>query len=101
MEERRAFRRTNVLRNAKIILGHRSPIVSCTLKDLTSHGACLSVASTYGLPDLFELTFEHGRSRRVCRVMWRTHDKLGVSFDPEMEQAAAAEEPQPAAEKEG
>jgi hypothetical protein len=94
MEERRAFRRTTVLRNAKIILGHRSPMVSCTLKDLTSHGACLSVASTYRLPDTFELTFEHGRSRRVCRVMWRTHDKLGVSFDPLEEQpAAAADEP--------
>jgi len=89
MEERRTFRRTTVLRNAKIILGHRSPIVSCTLKDLTSHGACLSVASTYGLPDTFELTFEHGRSRRLCRVMWRSHNKLGVSFDPAEERPAA------------
>jgi hypothetical protein len=77
------------LRNAKSILGHRSPIVSCTIKDLTSHGACLSVASTYGLPDTFELTFEHGRDRRTCRVMWRTGDKLGVSFDPAEEQPAA------------
>jgi hypothetical protein len=90
MEERRVFRRTTVLRNAKIILGHRSPMVSCTIKDLTSHGACLSVASTYRLPDTFELTFEHGRSRRVCHVKWRTHNKLGVSFDPVDEQAAAA-----------
>jgi hypothetical protein len=89
MDERRAYRRTTVLRNAKIMLGHRSPIVSCTLKDLTSHGACLSVASTYGLPDIFELTFEHGRSRRLCRVIWRTDNKLGVSFDPAEEQPAA------------
>jgi hypothetical protein len=82
MEERRAIRRTAVLRNAKIILGHRLPMVSCTLKDLTSHGACLSVASTYKLPDVFELTFEHGCDRRQCWVRWRTHNKLGVSFDP-------------------
>ena len=82
MDERRAVRRTRVLRNAKIILQQRGEIISCTLKDLTSHGACLSVASTYRLPDTFELTFEHGRSRRPCRVMWRTHDKLGVAFDP-------------------
>jgi len=91
MDERRVFQRTVVLRNAKIILGHRSPIVSCTLKDLTSHGACLSVASSHGLPDVFELTFEHGRSRRVCRVMWRTANKLGVSFDAAGDPPAATE----------
>jgi hypothetical protein len=82
MEERRAVQRTRVLRNAKIILDHRSSIVSCTVKNLSSIGACLSVASTYRLPDTFELTFEHGRSRRACRVIWRTDDKLGVAFIP-------------------
>jgi hypothetical protein len=92
MEERRAFRRTTVLRNAKIILGHRLPMVSCTLKNLTSHGACLSVASTYKLPDEFELTFEHGRDRRRCYVKWRTQDKLGVSFDALGEPPAEADE---------
>ncbi len=81
MEERRAVQRTRVLRNARIILD-RSPMISCTVKDLSSRGACLSVASTYRLPDSFELTFEHGRSRRSCRVIWRTQDKLGVAFDP-------------------
>jgi len=82
MQERRAVQRTKVLRNAKIILDHRAPVVSCTVKNLSSRGACLSVASTYRLPDTFDLTFEHGRSRRVCRVIWRTYDKMGVAFDP-------------------
>jgi hypothetical protein len=82
MEERRAVQRTKVLRNAKIIQDHRMPVISCTVKNLSSQGACLSVASTYLLPDTFELTFEHGRSRRSCRVIWRTSDKMGVAFDP-------------------
>ena len=82
MEERRAVQRTKVLRNAKIIQDHRKPVMSCTVKNLSSQGACLSVASTYLLPDTFELTFEHGRSRRSCRVIWRTSDKMGVAFDP-------------------
>jgi hypothetical protein len=82
MQERRAVQRTKVLRNAKIILDHRAPVISCTVKNLSSRGACLSVASTYRLPDTFDLTFEHGRSRRVCRVIWRTNDKMGVAFDP-------------------
>ncbi len=93
MDERRSVRRTQVLRNAKIIVNHRSAtIISCTLHNLTSHGACLSLASTYRLPDTFELTFEHGRSRRPCRVVWRTKTKLGVSFDPAPEETPADEE---------
>jgi len=91
MKERRSFRRTTVWRNAKIILSHRSPVVSCTVKDLTGHGACLSVASTYRLPEEFELTFEHGRDRRRCYVKWRTHNRLGVSFDAAVEQPAEPE----------
>ena len=81
MEDRRNVQRTRVLRNAKIIVSHRSSIVHCTLQNLTSHGACISLASTYRLPDSFDLTFDHGRSRRQCRVMWRTGNKLGVCFD--------------------
>ena len=54
---------------------------------LTDGGACLKVANTYGLPETFELTFEHGRTRRACRVVWRTSDMVGVTFQDE---AAAA-----------
>jgi hypothetical protein len=81
MEERRAVQRTKVLRNAKIILDHRASVISCTV-NLSGQGACLSVAGTYLLPETFELTFEHGRSRRQCRVIWRTSDKMGVAFEP-------------------
>jgi hypothetical protein len=38
------------------------------------------MANTYGLPDTFELTFEQGRTRRACRVAWRTDDLIGVAF---------------------
>ena len=89
MDERRGVKRTPVLRNAKIILNHRYSIVHCTLQNLTDDGACLSLASTYRLPDTFELTFEHGRSRRVCRVIWRTHNRLGVAFEKPVEASAS------------
>jgi hypothetical protein len=38
------------------------------------------VANTCRLPDSFELTFERGRTRRLCRVIWRTQTRLGVCF---------------------
>jgi PilZ domain len=79
--ERRAVARTKVLRSAKIIVLARSPVIHCTVQNITSIGARLKLANTYGVPDTFELTFEHGRTRRFCRVVWRTDDQFGVAFE--------------------
>ena len=80
MDDRRNVTRTRVLRSAKIIVPRRSPVIHCTVQNITSGGACLKLANTYGVPDTFDLTFEHGRTRRACRVAWRTADMLGVAF---------------------
>ena len=80
-DDRRAVQRTRVLRSAKIIVPRRSPVIHCTVQNITSGGACLKLANTYGVPQTFDLTFEHGRTRRSCRVVWRTDDKLGVMFE--------------------
>ena len=81
--ERRDVQRTRVLRNAKIIVPRRSPVIHCTVQNITSGGACLKVANTFGVPESFDLTFELGRTRRLCRVVWRTNDQLGVAFESE------------------
>jgi hypothetical protein len=80
-QDRRLLTRTRVLRNAKIIVPRRSPVIYCTVENITNSGACLKLASTSGVPRTFDLTFEHGRTRRSCRVVWRTNDKLGVAFE--------------------
>jgi len=79
--DRRTLKRTRVLRNAKIIVPRRSPVICCTVQNVTGAGACLKLANTFGVPETFELTFEHGRTRRSCRVVWRTDDRLGVKFE--------------------
>ncbi len=81
--DRRDVQRTKVLRNAKIIAPRHASVIHCTVQNITSGGACLKLANTYGVPESFELTFEHGRTRRPCRVVWRTPDLLGVAFIPE------------------
>jgi hypothetical protein len=81
MEERRAAQRSRVSRDAKIILGHASPTIPCTLHDLTNSGACLSLTGTVVLPETFELTFDNGRSCRPCYLRWRIDNKLGVAFE--------------------
>jgi PilZ domain len=82
-DERRTVTRTRISRSAKIIAPRRTSVIHCTVQNITSTGACLKVANTYGMPDTFELTFEHGRTRRPCRVVWRTADELGVAFESE------------------
>ncbi len=79
--DRRGLKRTRVSRNAKIIVPRRSSVIFCTVENITGGGACLKLASTFGVPDTFDLTFEHGRTRRLCRVVWRSSDKLGVTFE--------------------
>jgi hypothetical protein len=81
-DDRRAVQRTRVLRCAKIIVPRRSPVI-CTVQNITGGGACLKLANTFGVPQTFELTFEHGRTRRACRVVWRTDTKPGVTFEPQ------------------
>jgi PilZ domain len=81
MDNRRTVPRTRIVRNAKILVPQNSPVIHCTVQDITSAGACLTLANTNGLPATFDLTFEHGRTRRFCRVMWRTRDRVGVRFE--------------------
>jgi hypothetical protein len=80
MNERRTAARTRVLRNAAIILNDRGAVLHCTLLDLNKCGARISLGSTYRISEDFELTFDNARTRRKCRVMWRTDTQLGVSF---------------------
>ena len=87
--DRRVRKRTRVLRNAKIIVPRRSSVIYCTVENITGGGACLKLASTFGVPETFDLTFEHGRTRRSCRIVWRTNDKLGIAFEA-AEQAEAS-----------
>jgi len=80
-KERRDVTRTRMSRSAKIIPPRHGSMIHCTVQNITSGGARLKLANTYGLPETFELTFEQGRTRRACRVVWRTNDELGVAFE--------------------
>ena len=89
-KERRHVTRTHVSRGAKIIPPLRGSMIPCMVQNITSRGACLKLADAYGLPETFELTFEQGRTRRACRVIWRTAEQIGVAFEDVATAAAAA-----------
>jgi len=80
MVERRRVQRTRVLKGAKIILNNRSSLFDCTVINMTNLGSCVCLPSSIGIPDSFALSFDGARSSRQCRVVWRTENKLGLSF---------------------
>jgi hypothetical protein len=76
-KERSARRR--VFKGAKIVFQERAATIDCTVRDLSSGGARLVVASVVGIPDLFELAVPGDRIRQ-CQLIWRKSGQLGVSF---------------------
>ncbi len=79
MLERRRFPRVNVFKGAKVVLAARPP-VSCTVRDLSNHGADLQFRSTADLPADFDLSLDTGGMVRQCRVVWQTRTNVGVTF---------------------
>jgi hypothetical protein len=79
VERRREARRSIYLRGL-IKSGPEGLEIPCTVHDLTSQGAGLSVASTFGLPRAFRLTLDGEHDDRYCRVMWIDEKRLGVQF---------------------
>ncbi len=80
MEERRQLARHAVLKGARIAFGDQSSLINCTVRNITSDGACLNFTTTMPASESFALSFDNFRSTRTCRVVWRQADRLGVCF---------------------
>jgi len=52
----------------------------CIVRDISTTGARLTLISTADVPDRFDLTLGAARTKRACRVVWRTTVELGVEF---------------------
>jgi hypothetical protein len=76
--------RRRELRHRTLKLGHiafnRAGTIDCRVRNLSSLGAGLEVASQLGIPDEFLLLVEHGNINQRCRVAWRNATQMGVEF---------------------
>jgi hypothetical protein len=82
MDERREISRTHVAREVQVLIpGSVQPIAS-SVRDLTAKGAGLCVRAAI-LPLSFYLSFDSFRTTRLCRLIWRRREKVGVLFDRE------------------
>jgi len=80
MDEKCTPERHRMLKHATIMFGWAAGI-SCVVRNVSPTGACLEVASHSGIPDTFDLVFDHDKSRRACEVIWRKRLLIGVTFN--------------------
>lgn len=77
--EKRATRRYRVLKGGTIAFDGNG--IECTVRNLSSNGAALDLASPAGLPPSFMLVIEADQFIRRCRPVWRSERRIGVAFD--------------------
>ena len=80
MEERRKHQRHRTLKSGKIIFNNKSCVVDCTIRNLSGKGAFLTVSSTVGIPESFELLIQPDGLIQTCRIIRKASNGFGVAF---------------------
>jgi hypothetical protein len=78
MDEHRKIQRHRVLKHGTISFNGGG--IDCTVRSLSSTGACLEVASPFGIPDEFILMIGGDHVQHPCHVAWRNKNRIGVAF---------------------
>jgi len=77
---KRRERREELAKAASIVVPDTGQTISCTLRDIHTRGARLSVISHGGIPDEFILKSRQADLETKARVAWRRGNELGVKF---------------------
>lgn len=79
MSERRRAQRLRALKGGTIAF-NRAAGIDCRVRNMSSAGACLEVASQIGIPDEFVLVVGYDKTSTPCHVIWRADARMGVEF---------------------
>ena len=79
MTSRKASNRQRVLKRGSITFDGVGAI-DCTIRNISSSGACLEVASPVGIPDNFILVVDRDKLKRPSKVVWRAAQRIGIMF---------------------
>jgi hypothetical protein len=80
MMEKRIAPRHRVLKHGTLTFPGGGGI-DCTVRNLSSNGARLDVASPLGLPEAFTLLIDADHFMRRCHAVWINERQIGVAFD--------------------
>ncbi len=76
--ERGAVRRHKVLKDATISFDGNG--MACVVRNLSTNGATLELASSISLPTSFTLEIKADQFIRRCRRVWSRDKRIGVAF---------------------
>jgi hypothetical protein len=80
MIEKRVAPRHRVLKHGMLAFGDGGG-VDCMVRNMSSSGARLDIASPVGLPSTFTLVIQADRFKCRCHPVWSSDDRMGVAFD--------------------
>jgi len=78
MDNQRVVARHRVLKAGTIEFNGGG--LSCMVRNMSSKGAALDVASPVGIPEHFTLVVVADRLRMPCHVVWRKEKRIGIVF---------------------
>jgi hypothetical protein len=79
MQERRLCPRRRVFKSASVVRSGNRAAIECAVRNLSDAGACLEISVVHDLSTDFALVM--GASSRSGRVVWRTRDRPGISYE--------------------
>lgn len=77
--EKRAAPRHRVLKHGTLAF-HGGGGIDCTVRNISSNGARVDIASPVGVPACFTLVIEADQFMRRCRAVWSSERQIGVAF---------------------
>jgi hypothetical protein len=79
--ERRSLGRTKIQKGALLFFSEKAGVHPCTVRDVTNLGAGIRAQELKVIPLEFALSFDNFRTVRMCRLIWRQGEFLGVAFE--------------------
>lgn len=79
MMERRKSQRLRTLKSGSVTFGF-IPSIECTIRNMSSGGACLEFERRLKLPTDFSIIIRPELIRRSCHVAWQSSNRVGVQF---------------------
>jgi hypothetical protein len=80
MFERRTSDRTRIAKSAKLFFNTVREPIDCGIRDMTDVGAGIRADGLKVLPINFELSVDDSPNTRMCRLVWRDGDFMGIAF---------------------
>lgn len=90
MAERRKSVRSRTYFGGVIAFNKRASTMNCQVRNFSSAGARVALASTTVIPDRFDLTIVRKERSFRARMVWRGADEAGVVFLSEYAETVSA-----------